>query len=104
MDFKNRVLSLIAQVPPGHVAGYGQIAAAAGSPRAARQVGSILRALPSDTKIPWWRIINSQGYLSIRGNWIADKNLQRKLLIDEGVEVGDEMVVDMEKYRWDIKK
>lgn len=100
MDFKRKVLTLIAQVPSGHVASYGQIAAAAGSPRAARQVGGILRALPANTQIPWWRIINNQGHLSIRGNWTADKHLQKKLLTGEGVTVSDDMMVSMDRYRY----
>jgi O-6-methylguanine DNA methyltransferase len=83
MDFKSHVLALMNQVPSGRVVSYGQIAAAAGSPRAARQVGGILRALPIDTSIPWWRVVNNEGYISIRGNWVADKPLQKKLRMKE---------------------
>jgi methylated-DNA-protein-cysteine methyltransferase-like protein len=100
MDFKSHVLALMNQVPSGRVVSYGQIAAAAGSPRAARQVGGILRALPIDTSIPWWRVVNNEGYISIRGNWVADKPLQKKLLEDEGIKVTDTMNLDMDTYRY----
>lgn len=76
---------------------YGQVAAAAGSPRAARQVGGILRASSLD-KLPWWRVINSQGYISIKGSFEATPQLQMQLLAAEGVVVSIDMRVDMAEY------
>lgn len=99
IPFKEKVIKLVQMVPYGKVASYGQIALYAGSPRAAREVGWLLNGF-SDIDLPWWRILNNKGYISIRGNMIADKNLQKKLLETEGVEVGGDYTLDIEKYRW----
>lgn len=77
---------------------YGQVAAAAGSPRAARQVGGILRASSLDT-LPWWRVINNAGYISIKGSFEATPQVQKSLLVQEGVPVSIEMQVDIDAYR-----
>ena len=100
-DFKQRVIKFIQQVPRGKVASYGQVAAFAGSPRAARQVGGILKSVDvSINTIPWWRVINSQGAISIKGNWTATKELQRNLLKKEGIKVDKDYKLDIKKYRW----
>lgn len=98
--FKQSVINFISRVPKARVVSYGQVAAAAGSPRAARQVGGILRALDENQKIPWWRVINNQGVISIKGNWTATKDLQKTLLEKEGIEVSKDFKVDMDKYRF----
>jgi len=100
MIFKEQVLLLVNKIPKGKVMSYGQIAAAIGSPCAARQVGQALRGLDSLTGIPWWRVINNAGIISIKGNWTANKQLQRDLLVKDGVEVSDELTVEMGRYRW----
>src|SRR5689334_13265929 len=99
-NFKQQVLAYIKKIPRGKVVSYGQVAAMCGSPRAARQVGGILRACSQAQQLPWWRIINNQGVLSIKGNWTETKELQRLLLQKEGVEVSNNFTVDMVKYRW----
>lgn len=100
-DFKARVIAFVKKVPRGRVVSYGQAAAAAGHPKAARQVGGILRGLDiSDGKIPWWRIVNNQGVISIKGNWIATKELQKALLAKEGIKVKKDFSFNIEKHRW----
>jgi methylated-DNA-protein-cysteine methyltransferase related protein len=98
--FKKMVIDLVRIIPPGKVMSYGQIALHMGTPRAARQVGWTLRQIGTETTIPWWRVINQKGRISIDGNLHADKQLQRKLLEAEGVEVSNEYQVEMEKYRF----
>ncbi len=88
-------------IPKGKVVSYGQVAAACGSPRSARQVGGILRSLDS---LPWWRVVNAKGFLSIRGNWEADKDLQKNLLEQEGMQVSKEFTLDMSEYQWSQDK
>ena len=102
MNFRERVLELVRSVPYGHVVSYGQVTAAAGSPRAARQVGGVLRGMKDEEyqNIPWWRVINNQGIISIKGNWTATKELQKELLMKEGVEVSADFTVDINKYRF----
>jgi len=98
--FKDRVISIIRMIPQGKVASYGQIAAYAGLSRAAREVGWILRGSRED--MPWWRVLNNAGKISIEGNMQADKTLQRKLLENDGIEVLEDFTLNMEKYRWKL--
>lgn len=103
-EFKQIVILNIKKIPKGKVVSYGQIAAAAGHPRAARQVGWILRSLDtSKNNIPWWRVLNNRGAISIKGNLAATKELQRDLLMKEGIEVAEDFTLDMEKYRYGFK-
>jgi methylated-DNA-protein-cysteine methyltransferase-like protein len=100
MTFKEAVILYVKKIPKGKVASYGQIAAMAGHPRAARQVGQILKILDIGySDIPWWRVINNQGIISIKGNWTATKELQKDLLFKDGVEVKD-FKIDIKQYRW----
>jgi len=84
------------------VASYGQIALYAGKPRAAREVGWILNQSESQpgVQIPWWRVINNAGRISIKGSRFNTPQVQMKLLRSEGVEVADNLCLDIEKYRW----
>ena len=80
----DRIYAVIARIPPGRVATYGQIAALAGLPRQARRVGHALRIQPDGAGLPWHRVINAQGGISDRGmGWEA--GYQRHLLEEEGV-------------------
>ena len=99
-SFQQLVISCVKKIPKGKVMSYGQVAAACGSPRAARQVGWVLRGLPGDSNVPWWRVLNNQGVISIKGNWIATKEIQAALLRAEKIEVRENGTLDMEKYRW----
>ncbi len=97
--FTQKIFEIVRVIPPGKVVSYGQIAAYIGSPRAARQVGWTLRQIGIDTDIPWWRVINQKGRISIDGNLNADRDLQKKLLQSDGIEVKD-FLVDMKRYRF----
>ncbi len=81
--FHARVYALVAQVPPGRVTTYGDVAAALGSPRVARQVGWALAACRDD-EVPWHRVINARGTISFRGD-TPRAVLQRARLEWEGV-------------------
>lgn len=97
--FKERVILIIRSIPKGHVASYGQVASYAGSPRAARQVGMILRFSNDDT-LPWWRVINNEGRISIKGSFYATPQMQKELLGKEKIAVSEEFGLHMEIYRW----
>lgn len=100
-NFRAKVIAYVKQIPRGCVASYGQVSAACGHPRAARQVGGILRALNiADGKVPWWRVVNNRGIISIKGNWTATKELQKELLLKEGVKVGQDFTFDINRYRY----
>lgn len=100
--FPDRVCAIIRHVPEGSVVTYGQVAALAGRPRAARQVGYILAALPESSAVPWHRVINTSGAVSQRssGGGIRE-GYQRHLLEEEGVVFDHRGRVSLETYRWD---
>lgn len=104
MSFKEQVIKKIKLIPPGKVATYGQIAALAGSPRAALMVGRILRYSSENEQLPWQRVINSKGRISII-NLAYPAELQAKLLQEEGVEVekrAGSYFVNLAHYLWQI--
>ena len=97
-NFSERVWQIIAAIPKGKVTTYGDIALLAGSPRAARQVGGVLRRLPEGSRLPWFRVINRHGRISLQGD---DLFRQRDALEAEGIEVSDAGEIELEKYRWE---
>ncbi|HEX3095859.1 MAG TPA: MGMT family protein [Patescibacteria group bacterium] len=103
MNFKEQVFAAVKKVPKGKVVSYGQVAAYCGSPRAARQVGWMLRLLDGNNSVPWWRVINNAGYISIKGNLMSTPLAQKKFLEDEKVEVSKDLKIDIEKYRYTYK-
>lgn len=66
-SFSQRVFHIVAAIPFGKVTTYGEVARLAGSPRAARQVGGVLRRLPEGSTLPWHRVINRHGQISQQG-------------------------------------
>ena len=90
-----KIYNTVSQIPYGQVATYGQIARITGS-CTARMVGYALAATPENVEIPWHRVINSQGKISV----IAFEDLQRKLLESEGIVFNNSGKVNLQKYRW----
>ena len=102
--FKKKVYKLVNKIPKGKVATYGQIAGMLGNPFLARNVGFALRTLEvQEDIIPWWRVLNGKGYLSInQGNLGSEKMIQKQSLERDGVKVSDDFEVDLEKYLWQL--
>ena len=98
-DIDLRIWQVIALIPAGKVATYGDIARLAGLPGAARRVGYTLRHLPNKTRIPWHRVINAQGRISLPQNSVSGR-LQRERLEEEGVFFRPNHKLDINKYRW----
>lgn len=97
-SFRDLVGRVVRSVPHGQVATYGDVAAWAGRPGAARQVGAALRSLAAeDPGFPWHRIINAQGVISTYK--VGAGELQEALLKREGVEVR-RGTVDLGRYRF----
>jgi methylated-DNA-protein-cysteine methyltransferase-like protein len=99
--FHERVFAAVAAVPSGRVTTYGDVAAALGLRRAARQVGWALAALPPGRDdVPWHRVVNARGALSRRGGGTPDP-AQAARLRAEGLAVDDRgRVVDFAARRW----
>lgn len=97
-NFKDKLFLAVKTIPKGKVMSYGAVAASLGKPRSARAVGWTLHTLDGTEAIPWWRVVNAAGYLSIRGNTVSSKSLQKKFLEKEGVIVSNDFKLDMEKY------
>lgn len=96
--FTERVIDVILNIPEGRVMTYGQVGACAGSPRAARQVVRILHTLSKKHRLPWHRVINSKGQIALKEE--EDYNEQLWALESEGVQVGLNGIIDLEKYQW----
>lgn len=98
--FFEQVYRVVRLVPPGRVATYGQIAALLGQPHAARTVGWAMHALPAGSDVPWHRVINAQGRISISGKGqVADR--QQSRLESEGVVFDSNGRVDLRIYQWE---
>ncbi len=95
-DATTRIYLALAQVPEGRVVTYGRLAELAGLPRAARLVGSTLRKLPKDTSLPWHRVLNAQGKISLPEPGFQR---QRDRLQAEGVALISGRV-DLTLYGW----
>jgi methylated-DNA-protein-cysteine methyltransferase related protein len=93
-----RILSVIKQVPAGNVATYGQIALVAGASNA-RMIGRILKHLPDGTDVPWHRILNSGGTISVRGDGGPSLEQSRRLK-DDGVFITANGKVNFREYGW----
>lgn len=94
------ICAVIARIPKGWIATYGQIAAMAGLPRRARLVGHILQNLDSASKLPWHRVVNAKGEISTGLSRNGGDLVQRRLLEKEGVEFNDRGRFNLERFRW----
>ena len=93
-----RIWETVAEIPPGCVANYGQVAEIAGVPRGARQVGYALRHTPAGLDLPWHRVVQATGRSAFDPGSRAYRT-QRERLAEEGVIMRGGKV-DMQRYRW----
>jgi methylated-DNA-protein-cysteine methyltransferase-like protein len=97
-SFTIKVKGLIKRIPEGQVATYGLIAAMAGNPRAARQVARILHACSSKDHLPWHRVVNRKGQISLKPT--RGYEIQKMLLEKEGVLFSPGDTIDFDRYLW----
>lgn len=95
--YQQVVYDIVRQIPAGKVASYGQIARIAGGGVSARMVGYALAALRPGNDVPWQRVINSQGKISLPG---FGRLQQEEMLLSEGIEFGPDGHVDWERFGW----
>mgnify|MGYP001810140979 CR=1 FL=1 len=102
--FSERVVAVIAAIPAGRVASYGQVAALAGNPQGARQVVRLLNSQSGKLGLPWHRLVNREGRIALPPG--SGFELQKALLEAEGVPLDESgRIVDdggpaFDRYRW----
>ncbi len=97
-SFTEEVIAIIKNIPQGKVATYGQIAALAGNRFAARQVVRVLNSSSRKEKLPWHRVVNSHGTLSLAPGCGYEE--QKALLVGEGIVFDEEDRIDFKKFLW----
>jgi methylated-DNA-protein-cysteine methyltransferase-like protein len=101
-DSYSRIYAAVRKIPRGRVTTYGAVARMAGLPRQARLVGYALHALSSQSNLPWHRVINAQGKLSLVRDGKSSGITQRLLLEREGVRVAGGSRVSLKQYGWKL--
>ena len=96
--FTERVKDAVKKIPAGRVATYAQVAACAGNHRAARQVAWVLHSSSRKHGLPWQRVINSRGRISLKPGQGYER--QKALLKNEGIVFGEDGSIDLERYLW----
>lgn len=98
---EQNILRVTAMIPRGHVTTYGRVAELAGYFGAARQVGWVLRRQdPADTTIPWHRVVNATGAISMGIGRNGSDWIQRELLLEEGIPVDQAGRLPLRTYLW----
>ena len=98
--FDERVYAVVARIPPGRLATYGQIAELLGAWGCARQVGWALRRLPLPSTVPWHRVVNAAGRITMTPSREGSDWMQRTLLLAEGIPVGADGSLPLARHRW----
>ena len=95
-----RVLQAVCRIPRGQLATYGQIADLIGAFGCARQVGWALRRLKLPSSVPWHRVVNAQGRISMSLSREGSDWIQRDLLLAEGIPVDEEGRLPLRQFLW----
>jgi methylated-DNA-protein-cysteine methyltransferase-like protein len=100
-SFYEKVYETVKKIPKGKVISYGGVASLLGKPNCARAVGYALKNIPLNEhpNVPWHRVINSKGIISIK-SYPGSRDMQKKLLEDEGVIPDEKGIIDFKKYGW----
>jgi methylated-DNA-protein-cysteine methyltransferase-like protein len=96
--YTSEVKRIIKRIPFGKVSTYGFIAAMAGNPGAARQVARILHSSSRKYKLPWHRVVNRHGKISLKP--FNGYEVQKRLLEKEGVVFDENDIIDLDRFLW----
>jgi len=97
-EFEQSLYALLMALPTGKLCSYGELAKRSGYPNYARHVGKTLSKLPKESKLPWHRVVNSQGKLSLDGERFV---AQKQRLEAEGITINETgKVVNFKQYLW----
>jgi methylated-DNA-protein-cysteine methyltransferase-like protein len=97
-NFTAQVVEIVRRIPCGRVTTYGIIAAGAGNRCGARQVARILHSCSEKYDLPWHRVVNRNGEISLRSSMA--QQFQRNLLTEEGVSFDAQGKIDFDRYLW----
>ncbi|MFT8322443.1 MAG: MGMT family protein [Bacillus sp. (in: firmicutes)] len=97
--FTSNVIKILRSIPAGKVMTYGQVAKIAGSSRGARQVVRVLHSMSDKYQLPWQRVVNASGKISIQNE--EAKMLQKQLLEEEGMVFEENDQISLKKYIYD---
>jgi methylated-DNA-protein-cysteine methyltransferase-like protein len=97
----DRIYKVVSRIPRGRVATYGQIARLAGLHGQARLVGYAMHALPNGSRVPWQRVVNARGEISLPG---SSATRQRSLLESEGVRFDARGRIDLDRFLWQPRR
>ena len=101
-SFFEKVYSIVRLIPEGRVTSYGAIAKYLGAVRSARTVGWAMNASHNDESVPAHRVVNRNGLLTGKHHFRGTK-LMQQLLENEGIEIEENQIKNLEKYFWDPK-
>ncbi len=99
-QFTIDVINLIKQIPPGKVLTYGLIAAHCGNPSAARQISRILHSCAKKEELPWHRVVNRNGQISLKP--MNGYEIQKQLLEGEGIVFDKKDRINLDSFLWII--
>jgi methylated-DNA-protein-cysteine methyltransferase related protein len=97
-QFTQKALKIISHIPKGRVLTYGRAAALAGNPTGARQISRLLHSMSKKHDLPWHRIVNAKGKISLKPS--QGYELQKALLESEGIEFSKSNAIDLKVYLW----
>ena len=100
IDFDEKVIVVVKRIPRRRLATYGQIADLIGAWGCARQVGWALRRLSLPSDVPWHRVVNAKGQISMSPSREGSDWMQRELLIEEGIPVDQEGRLPLKRFLW----
>ena len=100
IDFDEKVIIVVKRIPRHRLATYGQIADLIGAWGRARQVGWALRRLSLPSDVPWHRVVNAKGQISMSLSREGSDWMQRELLITEGIPVDQEGRLPLKRFLW----
>lgn len=97
-NFTKKVVSIIKSIPEGKVVTYGQVAFMAGRPNGARQISWILNSMSEKESLPWHRVINGSGKISLPEGYGFEEQMYR--LKNEGVAFDSNNRIDLKRFLW----
>jgi methylated-DNA-protein-cysteine methyltransferase-like protein len=96
--FTQKALRVIRHIPEGRVLTYGRAAVLSGKPKGARQISRVLHSMSKKYDLPWHRVVNSKGKISLRPS--QGYELQKALLESEGIKFSKNDIIDLDLYLW----